>query len=141
MFSLIFDYVLFRVFILCTIRTNLHCYLRNHNHSFVLLSFQYIYWFLYLKIIFGLCCKGYWLWFVDFSSKRKESKFWGKKRTELIRVNLDFYVKYDRCEDISCATNQILQIQRMSENNESTTQHKRRDANLIITQTTIKIEI
>jgi hypothetical protein len=50
-------------------------------------------------------------------------------------------VKYDRCEDISCATNQILQIQRMSENNESTTQHKRRDANLMITQPTIKIEI
>ena len=30
---------------------------------------------------------------------------------------------HERCEDIFCATNQILQIQRMSENNESTTQN------------------
>ena len=30
---------------------------------------------------------------------------------------------HERCEDICCATNQILQIQRMSENNESTTQN------------------
>ena len=30
---------------------------------------------------------------------------------------------HERCEDICCANNQILQIQRMSENNESTTQN------------------
>ena len=30
---------------------------------------------------------------------------------------------HERCEDIFCATNQILQIQRMSENNKSTTQN------------------
>jgi hypothetical protein len=41
----------------------------------------------------------------------KESKLWGKTRSELIRVkNLDFYMKYERCKDIFCATNQILQI-------------------------------
>ena len=33
-----------------------------------------------------------------------------------------FCVIHERCEEIFCATNQILQIQRMSENNESTTQ-------------------
>jgi len=32
-------------------------------------------------------------------------------------------VIHERCEDIFCATNQILQIQRMSENNESATQN------------------
>jgi len=32
-------------------------------------------------------------------------------------------VIHERCEDICCANNQILQIQRMSENNESTTQN------------------
>jgi hypothetical protein len=32
-------------------------------------------------------------------------------------------VKNERCEDIFCATNQILQIQRMSENNKSATQN------------------
>jgi len=37
---------------------------------------------------------------------------------------LDFFcVIHERCEDIFCATNQILQIQRMSENNESATQN------------------
>ena len=30
---------------------------------------------------------------------------------------------HERCEDIFCASNQILQIQRMSENNESSTQY------------------
>ena len=30
---------------------------------------------------------------------------------------------HERCDDIFCATNQILQIQRMSENNESATQN------------------
>ena len=30
---------------------------------------------------------------------------------------------HERCEDIFCATNQIFQIQRMSENNESATQN------------------
>ena len=30
---------------------------------------------------------------------------------------------HERCEDIFCATNQILQIQRISENNESATQN------------------
>jgi len=35
----------------------------------------------------------------------------------------DFYVKHERCGDIFCATNQILQIELMSENNESTTQN------------------
>ena len=34
-----------------------------------------------------------------------------------------FCVIHERCEDIFCATNQILQMQRMSENNESTTQN------------------
>ena len=34
-----------------------------------------------------------------------------------------FYAIHGRCEDIFCATNQILQIQRMSENNESATQN------------------
>jgi hypothetical protein len=34
-----------------------------------------------------------------------------------------FCVIHERCEDIFCATNQILQIQRMSENNESATQN------------------
>ena len=34
-----------------------------------------------------------------------------------------FFVIHKRCEDIFCATNQILQIQRMSENNESATQN------------------
>jgi hypothetical protein len=38
--------------------------------------------------------------------------------------NFDFfYVIHERCEGIFCATNQILQIQRMSENNESATQN------------------
>ena len=38
--------------------------------------------------------------------------------------SLDFFcVTHKRCEDIFCATNQILQIERMSENNESTTQN------------------
>jgi hypothetical protein len=38
--------------------------------------------------------------------------------------SLDFFcVIHERCEDIFCATNQILQIQRMSENNESATQN------------------
>jgi hypothetical protein len=37
--------------------------------------------------------------------------------------NLDFCVKHKRCEDIFCATNQILQIQRMSENNKLMTQN------------------
>jgi hypothetical protein len=55
----------------------------------------------------------------------KESKLWGKRRSELIRVkSLDFFlVIHERCDDIFCATNQILQIQRMSENNESATQN------------------
>ena len=35
--------VLFRVFVSSTIHTNLHCYSQNHNRSFVLLCFQYIY--------------------------------------------------------------------------------------------------
>jgi len=34
-----------------------------------------------------------------------------------------FYVIHKRCENIFCATNQILQIQRMSENNGSATQN------------------
>jgi hypothetical protein len=34
-----------------------------------------------------------------------------------------FFVIHERCEDIFCATNQILQIQRMSENNKSATQN------------------
>ena len=38
--------------------------------------------------------------------------------------SLDFFlVIHERCDDIFCATNQILQIQRMSENNESATQN------------------
>jgi hypothetical protein len=37
--------------------------------------------------------------------------------------NLEFCVKQERCEDIFCATNQILQIQRMSENNKLMTQN------------------
>jgi len=36
---------------------------------------------------------------------------------------LIFFLIHERCEDIFCATNQILQIQRMSENNESPTQN------------------
>jgi hypothetical protein len=47
-----------------------------------------------------------------------------RRHSEHIRVeNLEFCVKQERCEDIFCATNQILQIQRMSENNESVTQN------------------
>ena len=38
-------------------------------------------------------------------------------------MNCFFCVIHERCEDIFCATNQILQIQRMSENNESATQN------------------
>jgi len=34
-----------------------------------------------------------------------------------------FFVIHERCEDIFCVTNQILQIQRMSENNDSATQN------------------
>jgi hypothetical protein len=34
-----------------------------------------------------------------------------------------FYGIHERCEDIFCTTNHILQIQRMSENNESGTQN------------------
>ena len=42
----------------------------------------------------------------------KENKLRGKRHSEHIRVkNLDFCVKHERCEDIFCATNQILQIQ------------------------------
>ena len=55
----------------------------------------------------------------------KESKLCGKRRSELIRVkSLDFFcVIHERCEDIFCATKQNLQIQIMSENNESATQN------------------
>jgi hypothetical protein len=54
----------------------------------------------------------------------KENKLWGKRRSELIRMkSLDFYMKHERCEDIFNATNQILQIQKISENNESVTQN------------------
>jgi hypothetical protein len=35
---------------------------------------------------------------------------------------LDFCVKHEKCEDNICATNQILQIQRMSEKIELATQ-------------------
>jgi hypothetical protein len=45
-----------------------------------------------------------------------------KASCELIKVkSFDFYVKHKRCEDIFCATNQILQIERMFENNKSMT--------------------
>jgi hypothetical protein len=37
--------------------------------------------------------------------------------------NLDFCVKHERCEDTFCATNQMFQIQRMSENNKLVTQN------------------
>jgi hypothetical protein len=56
----------------------------------------------------------------------KESNLCGKRHSELIRVkSLDFFfcVTHERCEDIFCAINQILQIQIMSENNKSATQN------------------
>jgi hypothetical protein len=118
LFLLIFTFVLFCVFVSSTIYTNLHCYSRNHNCSFVIICFQYIYWFLSLKIIIGLHCEGYWL------RLPKENKLWGKRCSEYIRVkNPDFCVKHERCEDIFCSTNQILQIQRMFENNKLMTQN------------------
>jgi len=36
---------------------------------------------------------------------------------------LFFYVKHEKCKDIFYATNKILQIQRISKNNESMTQN------------------
>jgi hypothetical protein len=126
-FFAIIHFCFIHVFVSSIICTNLHGYSRNRNRSFVLLCFQYIYWFLSLKIIIGLHYKGYWVWFVDFiflNSKKKKNKLWGKRCSKHIRVeNLDFCVKHERCEDIFYATNQILHIQRMSENNESVTQN------------------
>jgi hypothetical protein len=54
----------------------------------------------------------------------KESKLLGKRHSEHIRVKiLDFCVKHERCEDIFCATNQILQIKKISKINKSVTQN------------------
>ena len=82
-----FLFCLFHVFVSSTIRMNLQCYSRNHNHSFVLLCFQYIYWFLSLRIIIGLRCEGYYFdsW-ISVPKEPKESKLWGKKYSEFIRV-------------------------------------------------------
>jgi hypothetical protein len=56
--------------------------------------------------------------------QKKKGKLWDKRRRELIRVkSLYFCVKHKMCGDIFYATNQILQIQIMSENNKLTTQN------------------
>jgi hypothetical protein len=44
--------------------------------------------------------------------------------------NLDFCVKHERCEHIFCVANQLLQIQRLSENNKSVAQNANVDFNL-----------
>ena len=44
--------------------------------------------------------------------------------------NLDFCVKHERCEHIFCAANQLLQIQRLSENNKSVAQNANVDFHL-----------
>jgi hypothetical protein len=62
--------------------------------------------------------------FISIPKEPKESKLWGKRRCELIRVkNHNFYGKHERYGDIFCATNQILLIEKMFENNESVTQN------------------
>ena len=45
------------------------------------------------------------------------------KRTEKQLIKFKECGIHERCEDIFCTTNHILQIQRMSENNESGTQN------------------
>jgi hypothetical protein len=65
--SLIFASISFHVFISSTIRMNLHYYMQNCNHSFVLLSLFLVY-LLILKSIFiiGLQCETSFLDWLEF---------------------------------------------------------------------------